>query len=87
MSNKLQFHLERIKNMFPEKSKLNQTQLCKVKGISTSTFNSIINSNTLEKLPKFEYKELVRSNGRIYRVYQFDVFDIAEYLADNINKR
>ena len=81
MSDKLKFHLERINNMFPNKAKLNQSQYCKVKGISTSNFNSIINTNQLDNLPKFTYKETTRGNGRVYRVYQFDVFDIAKFLA------
>lgn len=78
---KFEFHLERIKKTYPSKAKLNQKQLCQVKGISTTTFNSIINKNEFEKLPKFEYAEKIRCNGVIYRVYKFDVFDVAQHLA------
>ena len=83
MNDKLKFHLSRINTMYPGKAKLNQSQYCKVKGISTSHFNTIINTNQLEKLPKFKYKERVRANGRIYRTYQFDIYDIAEHLTKN----
>lgn len=78
---KFEFHLERIKKIFPTKSKLNQKEYCQVQGISSTSFNTLINQNRIDELPKFQHKESLRKNGNPYRIYKFDIFDVAQFLA------
>ncbi|MFW2581064.1 hypothetical protein [Aliarcobacter butzleri] len=80
---KFDWHLERIKKSYPTKIILNQQQYCRVIGISTTKFNSLILKNELHKLPPFKVKIVERKNGYPYRTYSFDIYDVAKHLSQN----
>lgn len=80
---KFELHLDRIKKIYPTKSKLNQKEYCLIQGISSTSFNTLINQNRIDELPKFEFKESTRSNGNPYRTYKFDIFDVAHFMAQS----
>lgn len=78
---KIEIYLSEIKKLYPDKRKLNKTQYCRVKGISISQFTMIINNKNYEKLPTYKFEEKKKRNGTIYRTYEFDIYDIAVFLA------
>ena len=79
--NKFELYLKKIETTFPKKSKLNSRQYCEITGICSTTFNDIIKKNELNKLPKFTYTEIIRKNGIPYRIYGFDIYDVAQFLS------
>jgi hypothetical protein len=82
---KFKFYLEYIQGKYLHKNKFNQKEVCELLEISVSKFNYIINRNDLHKLPKFSYEETIRKNGRVYKTYSFDIFDVAEFLSKPLN--
>ncbi|MDN5064536.1 hypothetical protein [Aliarcobacter butzleri] len=78
---KFEFYLKKIETMFPEETTLNAGQYCKIKGICRTSFHKIIVENQLHKLPKFDFEEIERKNGTLYRNYSFNVFDVAKFLS------
>lgn len=83
MSNteKRQLILNEIKNMYPNKMILNGSQVSKVLGISIRTFSRFIENKDLDKLPYFKSVKIQRKDGLKYQKYQFNIFDIAEFIA------
>lgn len=73
----MNFTLEKSRQRFQKKSKLNQRQYCQIEGMSSTTFYEIIKNKELDKLPKFKSKKIIRKNGIPYRSYSFDIFDAA----------
>ena len=82
---KLEFYLRKIETTFPKKSKLNQRQYCQIEGMCSTTFHKIIKNKELYKLPKFKSKEIIRKNGIPYCSYGFDIYDVAQFLANRNN--
>jgi hypothetical protein len=80
---KLQLMINEIKSLYPNRIILNGTQTAKVLGISTRTFSRFINSKEWHKLPKFKSEEIQRNGGVKNNKYQFNIFDVAEFLATN----
>jgi len=80
---KFQIYIKKIEAMYPFKSKLNKTEVCRVIGISPTKFVGIIDSNDLYLLPKHKTHEKKTSNGKTYRNYTFDIHDVAVFLAQD----
>lgn len=80
---KYEIYLKKIEAMYPLKSKLNKSEVCRVIGISTSKFVGIIDSNDLHLLPKHKIMEQKTKNGKTYRNYSFDIHDVAMFLAQD----
>ena len=78
---KLNFYLVRIEKLYPNKTKLNAGEICQILGISRATFTRILDANNLHLLPKFA-KNSHKRKGADYNTYQFDIFDIAIFLAN-----
>ena len=78
---KYQIYIKKIEAMYPFKSKLNKTEVCRVMGISSTKFFGLIDSNNLHQLPQHKTIEKKTRNGKIYRSYQFDIHDVAMFLA------
>ncbi|RLA84867.1 MAG: hypothetical protein DRG78_00080 [Epsilonproteobacteria bacterium] len=78
MNEKQQMHLQRIEMRFPSRTKLNQGQMLECINKSRSTFKRLIDSNKLHLLPKF----IVINGKNDYKSYEFDIFDIAEFLSN-----
>ena len=81
--NKLDFYLEKIEKLYPNKSKLNLGEMLNCINKSRATFKRIIEANELYKLPNISKKESCKRVGANYYTYQFDVYDIALFLSDN----
>lgn len=72
--------LEDLKNKY-NKYILSRKDILEILNISSSTFNNIIVTNHLYKLPKFS--TLSYSNAhKNYELYQFNLYDVAEFLAE-----
>ncbi|RXJ69504.1 hypothetical protein CRV08_02030 [Halarcobacter ebronensis] len=82
-TDKTQLILNEIKNMYPNKMILNASQVSKVLGISTRTFSRFIENEDWHKLPQFKSEACKRKDGTKYNKYQFNIFEIAEFLATN----
>lgn len=78
---KKQLILNEIKNMYPNKMILNASQVSRILGISTRTFSRFIENEDWHKLPQFKSEEFVRKDGARYNKYQFNIFDIVDFLA------
>lgn len=78
---KFQFHLNKIEQEFPKKSKFNAGEMLQSINMSRATFNRVINANDLHKIPVISSKEEFKRDGAPYYTYQFDVYDIAKFLA------
>ncbi len=80
---KKQMILQEIKTMYPNKIILNGSQTGKVLGISMRTFTRFISNKEFHKLPKFKSERIIRKDDMKNNKYQFNIFDIAEFLAKN----
>lgn len=80
---KKQMILNEIKNMYPSRMILNATQTVKILGISLRTFSRLIANEELNKLPKFKSEQVERKDGLKSNKYQFNIFDVAEFLSEN----
>lgn len=78
---KFLFYLDKIEKMFPSRQKLNQGEMLKCINKSRATFNRIIDANELNKIPKISLKEEHKRSSSHYYTYQFDIYDIAIFLA------
>ncbi|MDX4069923.1 hypothetical protein [Aliarcobacter skirrowii] len=78
---KFEFYLNKIEAKFPNRTKLNQGEMLQCINKSRSTFNRIIKANDLHKIPKISSKEEFKRKSAQYYTYQFDVYDIAKFLA------
>lgn len=78
---KFEFYLNKIEAKFPNKLKLNQGEMLQCINKSRSTFNRIIEANDLHKIPKISAKEEFKRDGARYYTYEFDIYDIAKFLA------
>ena len=80
---KKQMILQEIKTMYPNRIVLNGSQTGKVLGISTRTFTRFISNEEFHKLPKFKSEKIIRKDDMKSTKYQFNIFDIAEFLAQH----
>lgn len=80
---KMQLMVNEIKSLYPNRIILNGTQTAKVLGISTRTFSRFITGKEWHKLPKFKSEEIERKGDVKNNKYQFNIFDVAEFLATN----
>jgi hypothetical protein len=80
---KYKFYISRIKEIFGEKPTLNKSQVCRIIGISPTTFFNIIEKNDLHLLPKFKSKEKVTKNNKNYKNYSFEINDVAMFMAQD----
>ncbi|BFU79017.1 hypothetical protein ALC152_22320 [Arcobacter sp. 15-2] len=79
---KFEFYLEKIEQKFPDKQKLNVGEMLQCINISRATFARIVKANNLHKIPKISLKEAHQRSGSNYYTYQFDIYDIAKFLAE-----
>ena len=82
-SEKVKMIIDEIKSIYPNKMVLNATQMTRIIGISLRTFSRIITSKELNKIPQFKSEEVKRKDGMKSTKYQFNIFDIAEFLSKN----
>ena len=80
-SEKIKMVIEEIKTIYPNRMVLNATQTSRIIGISLRTFSRIITNEEWNKLPPFRSEEQKRKDGMKSTKYQFNIFDIAEFLA------
>ncbi|WP_066220384.1 hypothetical protein [Aliarcobacter cryaerophilus] len=80
-SEKIKIVMEEIKTIYPNKMVLNATQTSRIIGISLRTFSRIITNEEWNKLPPFRSEKQKRKDGMKSTKYQFNIFDIAEFLA------
>ncbi|AXX96043.1 hypothetical protein [Arcobacter ellisii] len=80
-SEKVKMIINEIKAMYPNKMVLNATQMTRTIGISLRTFSRIIMAEEWSKLPPFKSEEVKRKDGMKSTKYQFNIFDIAEFLS------
>lgn len=78
---KFEFYLKKIEQKFPNKQKLNLGEMLQCINISRATFSRIVEANDLHKLPKIASKEEHQRSSSVYHTYQFDVYDIAQFLS------
>ena len=78
---KVKMIIDEIKSIYPNKMVLNATQMTRIIGISLRTFSRIITSKEWNKIPQFKSEEVKRKDGMKSTKYQFNIFDIAEFLA------
>jgi len=78
---KMQLMINEIKSLYPNKIILNGSQVSKVLGISTRTFSRFISAKAWDKLPKFRCEEIERKGDIKNNKYQFNIFDVAEFLS------
>jgi len=78
---KMQLMINEIKSLYPNKIILNGSQVSRVLGISTRTFSRFVSSKEWDKLPKFKCEEIERKDDIKNNKYQFNIFDIAEFLS------
>lgn len=78
---KFEFYLNKIEAKFPNKQKLNLGEMLQCINKSRSTFKRIVEANDLHKIPKISSKEEFARKSAQYYTYEFDVFDIAKFLA------
>ena len=86
-SEKIKMVIEEIKTIYPNKMVLNATQTARIIGISLRTFSRIITNEEWNKLPPFRSEEQKRKDGMKSTKYQFNIFDIAEFLAWIFSKK
>jgi hypothetical protein len=77
---KLKYHLKHIESKYPGQSKLNLGQMLDCINMSRSTFKRRSDANRFDLLPTFKSQSHDRTVNQ-YNTYQFDVYDIAEFLA------
>ena len=80
-SEKVKMIIDEIKSIYPNKMVLNATQMTRIIGISLRTFSRIIASKEWNQIPQFKSEEVKRKDGMKSTKYQFNIFDIAEFLA------
>lgn len=80
---KMQLMVNEIKSLYPNKIILNGTQTAKVLGISTRTFSRFLTGKEWHKLPKFKSEKIERKGDIKNNKYQFNIFDIADFLSKN----
>lgn len=80
---KYKFYIAKIEAMYGDKSKLNKSEVCRVIGISPTTFFTIIEKNDLHLLPKFKFKEKMTKNNKNYKNYSFEINDVAIFMAQD----
>lgn len=78
---KFEFYLNKIEAKFPNKTKLNVGEMLQCINKSRSTFKRIVEANDLYKIPKISSKEEFKRKSAQYYTYEFDVYDIAKFLA------
>ncbi|MDX4037711.1 hypothetical protein [Aliarcobacter skirrowii] len=78
---KFEFYLNKIEAKFPNKQKLNLGEMLQCINKSRSTFQRIIKANDLHKIPQISSKEEFKRDCARYYTYQFDIYDIAKFLA------
>ncbi len=79
---KTEYILNKIQQIFPNKMILNGNQTAKVLGISTRQFSRLVSNEEFDRLPKFKSEDIHKKDGRTSRKYQFNIVDIAEFLAN-----
>jgi len=77
---KFQYNLEYLRQNSPRQSKFNKTKMLTSIGKGDKWFMTRVKENRLEELPKFKVRECTRK-GKPYFEYEFDILDIAEFLA------
>ncbi len=77
---KLQYHLEKIQKDFPSKTKFNKTEMLICIKRGEKWFKTRVEQNRLDKVPKFKVEQYKRG-GNPYFAYEFDIIDIADFLA------
>ncbi|RLA76292.1 MAG: hypothetical protein DRG78_19290 [Epsilonproteobacteria bacterium] len=82
---KLEFYIAEIKKRYPNKLRLNATEMLCCINKSSSTFNRIKKANNLHLIPKFTSTECKRT-GPDYSIYIFDIYDIAIFLSGDTNE-
>lgn len=82
-SEKIKMVIDEIKAIYPNKMVLNATQTARITGISLRTFSRIITNEEWHKLPQFKSEEVKRKDGIKSKKYQFNIFDIADFLSKN----
>lgn len=80
-SEKIKMIIDEIKAIYPNKMVLNATQMTRILGISLRTFSRIIIAEEWSKIPKFKSEGIKRKDGKKSTKYQFNIFDIAEFLS------
>jgi len=74
-----------------EKYLLSRKEILEILNISSSTFNNIITTNHLYKLPPFRtvsyskksfYQHKGITKDKNYELYQFNIYDVAEFLQE-----
>lgn len=81
-SEKLKMIIDEIKAIYPNRMVLNATQTTRIIGISLRTFSRIVMAEEWSKLPPFKSVEVKRKDGMKSTKYQFNIFDIAEFLSE-----
>lgn len=84
---KFEFYLKKIEMKFPNKQKLNAGEMLQCINKSRATFKRILEANDLHKIPVISAKEKYKRDGAPYHTYEFDVYDIAEFLAQKKNHK
>lgn len=80
-SEKIKMVIDEIKAIYPNKMVLNATQTARIIGISLRTFSRIITNEEWHKLPQFKSEEVKRKDKMKSTKYQFNIFDIADFLS------
>lgn len=80
-SEKIKMIIDEIKAMYPNKIILNGTQTSRIMGISLRTFSRIVAAEEWNKLPPFKSEEVKRKDEMKSTKYQFNIFDIADFLS------
>lgn len=74
------FYMKDLKSRF-KKEILNAIDVYKLLGISSTTFKKYLQNGNLDAIPKFKTIKYKKNNGDIYTKYQFNLYDVAEFLA------
>ena len=82
-SEKMKMIIDEIKAIYPNRMVFNATQTARIIGISLRTFSRIITNEEFHKLPKFKSEEVKRTDDIKSTKYQFNIFDVADFLATN----
>jgi len=79
---KLEYFLSDLKAMFPGKHQVNKTGMLKAIGISESTWNRRNKENDKYTIPEPTRVKDIERAGKAYRLYEYDVYDLALFKAD-----
>lgn len=75
------FYLNEIRKKYPNKSKLNKTEMLNCLGKSNGWFIARLEQNRLDELPKFSKPKKCIRQGNPYYLYEFELFNILEFIS------